>query len=738
MAQYSGIFTTTQQMQAVAATTWTAGPGAPTSVTATAGSASASVAFTAPTNTGTPPGISSYIVTSSPGGITASGSSSPITVSGLTNGTAYTFTVQAIGTYSGPGAISAASNSVTPSPPYIEDVFSTYLYTGNGTNGRSITNNIDLSTKGGMVWIKCRSNAFNHCINDTARGANNSLSSNLSDAADTTTDAFVTAFNSNGFNIGSNAYTNANTATYTSWTFAKQAKFFDVVTYTGNGVVGREISHNLGSAPGCIIIKAYSGANAEVKPWAVYHRILGAGNEIFLNTTGAYESNTLFPANPTSTVFSVNGDSPVNGNGLTYVAYLFAHNAGGFGAAGTDNVITCGGFSGSATVNLGYEPQWVLTKRSDSTGSWYLIDNMRGFTAPDGASGNNSNYLFANTTAAESSYNLFSTTSTGFSATGATGSYIYIAIRRGPMKTPTTGTSVFSPVAYTASSGPYTVNAGFPTDMAIASYTISSGNSRATSDRLRGSNNILQTFSTNAEVNISGWAGYNSSMSGVVVDNGSSWTNGNNYIWWNFRRAPGFFDEVCYTGTGSNTTQNHNLGVAPELMIIKKRSGASNWVVYAATLGAVPLLSLNNNSSKSNEATYLNSTAPTASVFSIGTASETNSSGSTYVAYLFATCTGVSKVGSYTGNGSSQTINCGFTGGARFVMIKRTNDTGDWYVWDTARGMVAGTDPFLRLNETYSENNTNSVYTVTTGFQVVTTDAEMNASGSNYIYLAIA
>ena len=103
MAQYSGIFTTTQQMQATAAGNWTAAPGAPTSVTATAGDSQASVSFTAPTNTGTPPGISSYIVTSSPGGFTGTGASSPVTVTGLTNGTAYTFTVQAVGTYTGPG-----------------------------------------------------------------------------------------------------------------------------------------------------------------------------------------------------------------------------------------------------------------------------------------------------------------------------------------------------------------------------------------------------------------------------------------------------------------------------------------------------------------------------------------------------------------------------------------------------------------------------------------------------------
>jgi len=107
---------------------------------------------------------------------------------------------------------------------------------------------------------------------------------------------------------------------------------------------------------------------------------------------------------------------------------------------------------------------------------------------------------------------------------------------------------------------------------------------------------------------------------------------------------------------------------------------------------------------------------------------------------LFASCPGVSKVGSYTGNGTSQTINCAFTSGARFVMIKRTDSTGDWYVWDTARGIVPANDPYLLLNSTASEVTTNdSVDADSTGFivnQVAATNINVNAA--TYIYLAIA
>jgi hypothetical protein len=207
---------------------------------------------------------------------------------------------------------------------------------------------------------------------------------------------------------------------------------------------------------------------------------------------------------------------------------------------------------------------------------------------------------------------------------------------------------------------------------------------------------------------------------------------------WTFRRAPSFFDEVCYTGTGSATTQTHNLGVVPELMIFKNRTTASNWPVYDSTNGATGATSLNTTNAWGANSVFFNNTAPTSTVFSVGTNVGTNNSGAGMVAYLFATCAGVSKVGSYTGTGATQTISCGFTGGARFVMIKRTDSTGDWYIWDTARGMVSGTDPYLLLNVQSSQVNANNVYTTTGGFQIVGTGAGFNASSGTYIFLAIA
>ena len=209
------------------------------------------------------------------------------------------------------------------------------------------------------------------------------------------------------------------------------------------------------------------------------------------------------------------------------------------------------------------------------------------------------------------------------------------------------------------------------------------------------------------------------------------------YINYFFRRAPSFFDEVCYTGTGSAGTITHNLGVAPELVITKGRGSVTNWGVYHASLGATKALLLNSTSAEITSANYWNNTAPTATQVSLGT---TTNSSTTFVAYLFATCPGVSKVGSYTGNGSSQTINCGFAAGARFVMIKRTDSTGEWYVWDTARGIVAANDPYMWLNGTALDQTGNDTLDPDSSGFIVNQNAttNVNVSSATYIYLAVA
>jgi hypothetical protein len=653
-----------------------------------------------------------------------------------------------------------------PSGPviYIEDVFSTYLYTGNGST-QTITNGIDLSTKGGMVWIKNRSlGGTNHALQDTVRGRNNILFSNdtVQNQAYSTS---INSFNSTGFTLGSENLTNQSGQTFVSWTFREQPKFYDVVTYTGDGQTYKQVFHNLKAPIGMMIIKRIDSTSN----WSVVARTgaSSATGPIALNSTGipifsnanvlfgdslSGGANTFFYASQQS---GMTGDDSTNVSGGTYVAYLFAHNAGGFGLSGTDNVISCGSYTGSngagQAINLGYEAQWVLIKNTSRAGqNWVLMDNMRSFDQT------NYGWLYPNTSGAEATGSgaYVVPTATGFATTTnanaatdyLTDSYIYIAIRRGPMKVPTSGTSVYTPITRSGNSTATTVTGvGFAPDLVFeAARTNSGGNNWVWFDRLRGGAVGLSSDNTGAEFTNSAVIQSDSlstTMDGFRIQTANPINStGNTYVYYPLRRAPGFFDEVCYTGTGSATTQAHNLGVVPELMIVKQRSGTNAWQVYSSALANTEYLVLNTTAAKATGATRWNSTTPTSTVFSIGTASEVNTSTATYVAHLFATCAGVSKVGSYTGTGALQTVNCGFTGGARFVLIKRTDSTGDWYVYDSARGISSGNDPYLFMNSTAAEvTGTNYVDTASVGFQVTAAaPAGLNANGGTYIFLAIA
>ena len=137
-------------------------------------------------------------------------------------------------------AASAASGET-----YVDDVFSTYVYQGNET-ARAINNGIDLSSKGGLVWVKARNDSHQHHLFDTVRGANEMIASD-SDSDQATVANRITGFNSDGFNLGTAGQVNGTSAyKYSSWTFRKAEGFFDIVTYTGNSTAGRQIAHNLG------------------------------------------------------------------------------------------------------------------------------------------------------------------------------------------------------------------------------------------------------------------------------------------------------------------------------------------------------------------------------------------------------------------------------------------------------------------------------------------------------------
>jgi len=643
---------------------------------------------------------------------------------------------------------------------YADDVFSTYLYEGNSST-QTITNGIDLAGEGGLVWIKNRNTlSKEHVLTDTVRGISGyALSTNSTAAA--LTYEMVTAFNSDGFSINNIQAVNESSINYASWTFRKAPGFFDVVTYTGDGTSSRNIAHNLGSVPGFVAIKRLDNTS----DWVVWHRSLSLVNTsqgLRLNGTDAFDTpsgggSVWSSTTPmTSTTFGVAssqaGDWNTNLSGATYVAYLFAHDDASFGTNEDESIIKCGTYTGSSLqeINIGFEPQLFLTKCTSRFGTgygWTLLDNMRlKVIAPNTSSPE----FGSQRTEFRPGGVKFNSNDSDINEGGET--YIYMAIRR-PHKPPTAATEVFDAAVQTASSGATPsfvsgniVDAAFRRDLGIDGWNLAS--------RLTGTAR-LRPDTTDNEGTLGSRADYTwDYMTGWRTGTASSTTYS-----WMFRRAPGFFDVVTWTGAGSDQNVNHNLKVIPEMVITKMRDysgpsatyGGDRWYVYHKDLGGSgisaydSILGLNQSGgqiSSSNGGIF--SSAPTSTILPFSNPSydslAVTGASDTYVGYLFATLPGISKVGSYSGTGSNIDVDCGFTAGARFVLIKRSDSTGDWYVWDTERGIVSGNDPYLLLNSDAAEvTTTDYIDPLNAGFTVTSSaPAALNASGGSYIFLAIA
>lgn len=619
---------------------------------------------------------------------------------------------------------------------YVEDVFSIDLYVGDSGTGQTITNGIDLSGEGGMVWFKTRSTANAHNIYDTERGNGEMQYITTEPTYTNSTNPWTPS--STGFNTGDDfgGSENQNGADTVAWTFRKAPGFFDVVTWTGNGGVGRQISHNLGSTPGFVAIKRTDSSDN----WKCWHTGTGDGVTFELDGTSGDTGENWPTGGFTSTYFTVNSGGAFNASGGTYVAYLFAHDDQQFGDSADESIIKCGSFNAAADtdINLGWEPQWVMFKNSSSTSNWQIIDMMRGFVnySPD-------KQLLANSNTTEGDSALASPTATGFtwvpSASGNT--YIYIAIRK-PMKIPESGSEVFGYQEWTGNDvagRKITLSGVDRTDLFIHKRSDANAGPYWTNRHLgRGSTasglyGQLNSSASSADdtSNI-----YFDTHNGVILE-ATTQTNGSPdpFLGLGFKRARGFMDIVAYTGTGTaGDTQTHNLGVTPELIFVKQRDALQIGLVYNKTITASKYLTLFDTSSGDTGATSdtggFNGTAPTSSVFTLGSYSNVNGSGNKYAAYLFATLAGVSKVGSVTVSGSTN-VDCGFSSSARFVMLKRTDATGDWFVFYK---IVSGNDTYFRFNNAGAKVATSDfVGTYSSGFTV-----ESGFTNGDYIFLAIA
>jgi len=219
--------------------------------------------------------------------------------------------------------------------------------------------------------------------------------------------------------------------------------------------------------------------------------------------------------------------------------------------------------------------------------------------------------------------------------------------------------------------------------------------------------------------------------------------NTKTFVSWNWKEsATAGFDIVSYTGNGSSgLTVSHSLSAVPSVMIIKNRSGTYSWAVYHHKNTSAPeteTLFLDTTDATADRVNEFNDTAPTSSLFTVGNGNSVNNSSENFIAYLFAEKQGFSKFGSYTGNGNADGtfVFCGFK--PAWLMVKQTNTTRDWMIYDNKRDPHNVVREQLEANSSAAADSYDNFDFLSNGFKLRTTSVGRNESGGTYIYMAFA
>ena len=355
-----------------------------------------------------------------------------------------------------------------------------------------------------------------------------------------------------------------------------------------------------------------------------------------------------------------------------------------------------------------------------------------------------------------------------FSYTPPTG-FVRLNTYNLPDSTIKKGNTVMDATLYTGNgTGQSVVNAGtFKPDL-VWVKSRSTADWHQLVDSRRGVGTVLFTNSTAGDQSYpTSITAFNSNGFTVGADSAGGWNlNGTTIVGWQWQAGQGStsniainqygstpsiastvsvnatagFSVVTYTGTGANATVGHGLGVAPKFIVIKRRNGVSDWICWHTSISQSSnyAIDLDRTAAAYNTYPMWNTTSPTSSVFNLGTDPGVNGSTNTYVAYCWAAIAGYSAFGNYTGNGSTDGsfVYTGFL--PRFVMIKRTDTTGDWYMWDTARNTYDVITNTLLSNSSAAETSATSIDALSNGFKLRNTTAGFNASGGTYIYAAFA
>ena len=663
--------------------------------------------------------------------------------------------------------IQCANTIATP-----ESYFNTKLYTGNG--GTQALTGVGFAP--GMTWIKARSVGYSHSLQDTLRGPGTSTSiyPDLNSAAGTYGSyGQISAFGTDGFTVASGghgsypvAQVNQNGVTYASWNWkaassnttnndgtisstvrASQESGFSIVKYTGTGSAST-VGHSLGIIPNLIIVKRTDSSGN----WIVGSSEVDSGSWakiLQLDLTDAEATYSGFNNTaPTSSVFSIGSNNPVNANSGEYIAYCFAN---------IDGYQRIGSYVGNGSANgpfiyTGFEPAWVIIKNTTTAYRWYMLDNKRDTTNPNGAR------LFADAATAEATNsNILNFHTNGFelitsdAEVNKSGDKIlFWAIAANPDTTAPTKANSFKTKIYTGNGGTQSITGlGFKPDFVWLKNRGPSTRNNRLFDSLRGATKGLSSDLTNAEYTENSLTAFNTD--GFTLGTaGNQNVSSETYVSWNWKaldhdrnlaaintdgtitsqvsanQAAGF-SIVRNTGTSNySDTIGHGLSQAPEIVIQKGLSHSVDWYVLFNIDGAGGW-----DYGKLNKTDQFAADSPVR--FSTNSTTINNWGWTNYdmINYCWHSVAGYSKIGTYTGSGASgKEVALDFS--PSFVMIKRTNGTAGWIIVDDKRG----TKELYPNVPNAEDTSTTSIVLGTNKFTLNSTGSWYNASGGTYLYMA--
>jgi hypothetical protein len=657
-----------------------------------------------------------------------------------------------------------------------------------------------------FVWTKNRGLAEPHMLYDSVRGVEQTLYSNDTDAQYNDSGS-LTSFNSNGFGLGTYTGTNRDGYEFVAWCFkgggnsntwnidgtgygtvsaagldggtisptgasVNTGSGFSIIQYTGNDTQDATYNTGLTVTSDLVITKSTSTMS-----WYVWSSVLPSGTNYLKLEASVGQQTTytpLYPTNPVSGgagVFKIGSDQGVNESTKSYISYHFA-NISGYQKIGTypGTGLDVGNYiytdsNGDGTGTDGFEPAFLLVKRTDTSADWFIYDNKRMYTS-EAPHNPFSGELRPNRNIAEDDYDGYNFYSNGFelansgtNMNASGGTYLYLAIAADKNTSVPSADNSFETTLYSGSGSAQPIYGSFKPDFVWTKNYLANA-SHYLFDSVRGPGKEIYSDLTTQEyadpATLTSFAPNGFSVgTGTGVNNSS-----NSYVAWNWKAGPpsiningtrksvvsananAGFSIVSWKGDGATATIGHGLGVAPNLIFVKKLDGTSNWPVYSSVLtSAAYRLLLDDTVQQNTTNDEWNSTAPTADVFSVGNGGNVSDNDKAFIGYCFANKAGYVSIGSYAGNGLATGVFTVTGFEPSWLLVKEYDDAGGyWIIVDNKRNTSNPRTLNLFPNAQDVETNFGHFDFLSSGgggFQPANNNADTNASGKNYLYMAI-